>query len=96
MIIYLCKILSKYPCFAAVGQAVFIKNFKGDKEMISLINKDKQCRDCFFARFIGTNNGKRPLIACGYICYLNPFKPIAMGLRGKHSERQEIIEEQQN
>ncbi len=60
--------------------------------MFSLINKDKRCQDCFFADFIGTEEDS--ILAHGFKCYLNPFKPVVMGLRGKHQQRKEYMKEQ--
>ena len=52
--------------------------------------KEKMCRNCIFAKyymadFIG---------GCGYICHINPFKPVAMGLLGSCSKRKQCKQEQ--
>ena len=55
-----------------------------------MFQKDKNCSKCIFSKYI---SGK-PILACGYICKLNPFKPVVMGLLGKHSDRKENKKEQ--
>ena len=59
--------------------------------MFSLIKKDKQCKDCFWAEVYDTKNEERSLLECGYICHINPFKPVAMGLTGNHARRKELL-----
>ena len=52
--------------------------------------KETKCRECVWSHYI---KGKS-VLACGYVCNLNPFRKIGMGLNGKHSKRKERIEEQ--
>lgn len=44
---------------------------------------ERYCRECFFSRF---KEGPC-ILASGFICYKNPFKPVAMGFEGKCSDR---------
>ena len=52
-----------------------------------LIKKEKPCSKCVFARWSGTDNGSKSIMECGYVCRLNPFKPIGMGINGTHEFR---------
>ena len=52
--------------------------------------KDRWCTDCIFAKYHKSNC----ILGCEYTCYLNPFKPIVMGLIGRHSERKKNKKEQ--
>lgn len=57
-----------------------------------LIPKDKQCRECFCAKWIKGNN----LLESGYKCRLNPFRTVSMGILGEHSKRDESIQIQKD
>ncbi len=50
----------------------------------------RKCRNCIFATYVRADR----IIACGYICKLNPFKPVIMGLWGDCSKRKELRAEQ--
>lgn len=52
--------------------------------------KEKHCSDCGFSVY----HHSEQILACGYTCYLNPFKPVVMGLRGICSYRKENKQEQ--
>lgn len=62
--------------------------------------EDKRCVDCEFARAstgkISFLTGKRKCCigVCGYICEKDPLKPVAMGLRGRCSDREQNLIEQ--
>jgi len=45
--------------------------------------KEKMCRDCVFAKYHNADF----ILGCGFRCYLNPFRPVTMGLLGRCSER---------
>lgn len=50
-----------------------------------LIKKSLKCKECIFSEY-----HRSDIIAgCGFICKLNPFKPVAMGLLGQHFQRKE-------
>ena len=60
---------------------------------------DKRCVDCKFAKPF---TGKRSLLtgklkscigALGYICEKDPLKPVAMGVRGRCSDREKNMME---
>ena len=55
-----------------------------------MFQKDKRCSECYFSKYL--NN--EAVLACGFICKLNPFKPVVMGLTGKHSHRKQNKKEQ--
>lgn len=61
----------------------------GRKYMIIIHKKDTRCRECIWATFIRTES----VLASGYLCKLNPFKNVAMGIEGIHGERKMHIEE---
>jgi len=46
-------------------------------------DKKRFCRNCF----CGIWKEGDCLLASGYICHLNPLKPVAMGIMGECSER---------
>ena len=54
------------------------------------LKKERYCSKCGFAEYI---NGTS-ILASGYICKLNPFRPVVMGLIGKCSERKRNKKEQ--
>lgn len=52
--------------------------------------KDLLCSRCIFGEYV-----RGPcILACGWKCWLNPFRPVTMGLWGQHSERKQNREEQ--
>jgi len=63
-------------------------NAKGGKGMFQ--RKEKQCKHCIFAKYYRADF----IGGCGYICHLNPFKPVAMGLLGSCSKRKRCKDEQ--
>lgn len=50
----------------------------------------RKCKNCIFSTYVRSDC----IAACGYICKLNPFKPIIMGLLGDCEKRKELKEEQ--
>ena len=58
--------------------------------MVIIPKEDTKCGDCIWATFLNAEC----VLARGYICKLNPFKSIAMGLGGVHSERKRHIEDE--
>jgi len=55
-----------------------------------MFRKNKKCYQCFFSEcHMGKSVG-----TWGYVCRLNPLKPIDMGLIGECSERKKNKEEQ--
>lgn len=48
---------------------------------------DTKCSDCFW----GVWKQGKSVLESGYICRLNPFQRTAMGIEGKHSKREEIL-----
>ena len=55
-----------------------------------MFQKDKSCSDCFFSKY----HNSEAVLTSGFICKLNPFKPIVMGLLGEHSQRKQNKKEQ--
>jgi hypothetical protein len=47
------------------------------KESI-VIKKEKKCKNCIFSKYLQGES----ILASGYICYKNPFKPKGKGLFG--------------
>lgn len=45
------------------------------------ISCERKCRECQYGKFIKSKN----VLGRGYICYLNPIEPIALGLDADHS-----------
>ena len=58
--------------------------------MVLFPKKETKCRECAWSYYIQGES----VLESGYVCNLNPFRKIGMGLNGKHSERKEHIEEQ--
>ena len=52
--------------------------------------KELFCKECIWAEY----HHAEAILSRGYICKLNPFKPVIMGLAGKHSMRKQNKEEQ--
>ena len=52
--------------------------------------KETKCSACAWSYYLQHESN----LACGYVCHLNPFRKVAMGLNGKHLKRKERIEEQ--
>ena len=50
----------------------------------------RKCKNCIFA----TYHRGECIAACGYICHLNPFRPVALGLLGDCEKRKELKAEQ--
>ena len=45
--------------------------------------KERYCCNCGFSRYVKGQS----IMACGYICKINPFRPVVMGIMGECSER---------
>lgn len=58
--------------------------------MVIIPKEETKCSECIWATFMSAEC----ILASGYICKLNPFKSIAMGLEGKHIERKRNIEDE--
>lgn len=58
--------------------------------MVLFPKKETKCSQCVWSHYVPVE----AVLACGYVCDLNPFRGVAMGLNGKHSKRKERIEEQ--
>lgn len=52
--------------------------------------KERYCTSCVWSEYVF---GKSPL-SCGFICRINPFRPVIMGVLGKCSERKQNKKEQ--
>jgi len=50
----------------------------------------RKCKNCIFSTYVRSDR----IIACGYICKLNPFKPVVMGLLGNCEMRKQSKAEQ--
>ena len=50
----------------------------------------RTCKGCIHAKF----KQRDSILASGYICMKNPFRPVAMGLKGKCSERERYKKQQ--
>ena len=50
----------------------------------------RKCKNCIFAEYVRADR----IIACGYICHLNPFKSVTMGLLGNCEMRKAAKAEQ--
>ena len=51
---------------------------------------NKKCSECWFSQSIDDVD----LFKCGFICKLNPRKPIFMGFTATHGERKKNKKEQ--
>ena len=49
---------------------------------------DTRCRECIWAKY----KSAKCILSSGYICKLNPFQSIPMGLGGKHVDRKMNME----
>lgn len=58
--------------------------------MIIIPNKTTKCSNCIWATYFEADC----VLASGYLCKKNPFKPIAMGLNGTHADRKRHIEDE--
>jgi len=54
---------------------------RGGKVMFR--KRERYCSECICA----TYHNSECILACGYTCKLNPFKPITMGIVGRCSDR---------
>lgn len=63
-------------------------NAKGGNNMSR--KEKRKCKNCIFSTYVRADQ----IIACGYICKLNPFKPVVMGLLGNCEMRKEAKAEQ--
>lgn len=52
--------------------------------------KETKCSECLWSHYVEHESA----LGCGYVCHLNPFYKVVMGLNGKHLERKKHIEEQ--
>ena len=65
---------------------------QGEKNMIIIPKENTECQNCVWSTFQKGDS----VLASGNICRLNPFKPIGMGLFGKHADRKaKILEEKE-
>lgn len=60
--------------------------------MILIPKKDTKCEKCLWAGYLNADC----ILGSGYICRLNPFLSVAMGIEGKHSERKRNIDAQKD
>lgn len=58
--------------------------------MVIIPKEDTKCRECMWSTFLNAEC----VLASGYICKLNPFKNVAMGLDGIHYKRKMHIEDE--
>lgn len=56
--------------------------------MVIIPKEDTKCSKCAWSTYLYADS----VLASGHICRLNPFKPLAMGLNGKHADRKEYVE----
>lgn len=59
--------------------------------MVIIPKKDTKCRECIWSTFIRAES----VLASGYVCKLNPFKKVPMGLDGIHYKKEMHIEDEE-
>lgn len=58
--------------------------------MIIIPKEHTKCRQCIWATYLSADS----ILESGYLCKINPFRTVVMGLEGAHCDRKRHIEDE--